>query len=169
MSHCSASVIVLTSSTNSNAVTSSTDRNAVGEWVDLRVCAMTRIAAIGPYCSRDATPARHAMRHVAWAVVDCWPACENGPVTSNNGRDVDIREQYHAGRSAIELGAELGLSRSQNHRIVATGPPSAVVLVGVQPRQPVGRSSYSPSSVPGGFAASGSALNGCWMTTRTLG
>jgi hypothetical protein len=43
MSHCSASVIVLTSSTNCNAViTSSTDRNAVGEWVDLRVCAMTQ-------------------------------------------------------------------------------------------------------------------------------
>jgi hypothetical protein len=44
-------------------------------------------------------------------------------VTSNNGRDVYIREQYYAGRSAIELGAELGLSRSQIHRIVAAGPP----------------------------------------------
>jgi hypothetical protein len=42
-SHCSASVIVLTSSTNCNAViTSSSDRNTVGKWVDLRVCAMTQ-------------------------------------------------------------------------------------------------------------------------------
>lgn len=38
-------------------------------------------------------------------------------------RDAYIRAQYYAGRSAIELGAELGLSRSQVHRIVAVGPP----------------------------------------------
>jgi hypothetical protein len=43
MSHCSASVIVLSSSTNCNTVVCSTSyRNAVGKWVDLRVCAMTQ-------------------------------------------------------------------------------------------------------------------------------
>lgn len=38
-------------------------------------------------------------------------------------RDTAIRREYYAGRSAIELGTEYGLSRSQVHRIVAAGPP----------------------------------------------
>ena len=37
-------------------------------------------------------------------------------------RDAYIRAQYYAGRSAIELGAGCGLSRSQIHRILAAGP-----------------------------------------------
>ena len=63
------------------------------------------------------------MRHPCDNATTGLLACENGPVTSNNGRDAHIREQYYAGRSAIELGAELGLSRSQIHRIAAAGPP----------------------------------------------
>lgn len=45
-------------------------------------------------------------------------------MTSGVERDAYIRAQYYAGRSAIELGAELRLSRSQVHRIVAAGPPA---------------------------------------------
>lgn len=38
-------------------------------------------------------------------------------------RDTAIRARYYAGESAIELGADYGLSRSQIHRIVAAGVP----------------------------------------------
>ena len=44
-------------------------------------------------------------------------------------RDERIRERYAAGESAIELGLEYGLSRSQIHRIVAAGPPPGAVPV----------------------------------------
>ena len=44
-------------------------------------------------------------------------------VTSSDERDEYIRELYAGGWSAIEIGLETGLSRSQVHRVVAAGPP----------------------------------------------
>jgi hypothetical protein len=50
--------------------------------------------------------------------------CQTGAVSSTDDRDGFIRREYFdEGRSAIELAAEWGLSRSQIHRIVAAGPP----------------------------------------------
>ena len=53
----------------------------------------------------------------------CLPVLETDTVTSTDERDARIRTEYYAGTSAIELGVEYGLSRSQIHRIVAAGPP----------------------------------------------
>jgi hypothetical protein len=47
-------------------------------------------------------------------------ACENGPMTSGVERDEYIGQLRAAGWSAIEIAEEVGLSRSQVHRILAT-------------------------------------------------
>jgi hypothetical protein len=45
-------------------------------------------------------------------------------MTSADARDQEIQQLYYTqGWSAIEIGAEYGLSRSRVHRIVAAGPP----------------------------------------------